>query len=263
MTILFLLILPHLLITFLPYSGWPLMLAYIFMMFTTLKIATWLIAGFNYGTDNLLYAGLWAGMNPTEFQSKNKSKPSFASGIISFMIGLILSIVALKQEQETIRATMILVSMFFLFHFGLLELNARLWQYLGRNVKPLMNAPWKSKSLSEFWGKRWNMAFRDAAHLLIFNPLKKKTGPKTALLTVFLFSGLVHEAVISVPAAAGYGGPMLYFLLQFTGITIQKKWHSFSNTLTTWLILLLPIPLLFHQPFLHNVFLPLSNKIGG
>jgi hypothetical protein len=258
-----LLLIPQIAVLVLPFESGLLMMLYVGMMFICLKAATWQTVGSHKVINGMYYSALWVGMNPIEFEGKNTEHSSLTSGMVSLTIGIVMTMVSLQQSNEVIRATLLFITMFFIFHFGLLELNARLWQKLGKNVKPIMDAPWKAKTLSEFWGKRWNMAFRDAAHLLIFKPLRKKVGLKAAIFTVFLFSGIVHEAVISIPAGGGYGGPMIYFIIQFIGIVLQRKWLFLDHTIFTWIFLLLPLPILFHGPFLLNVFLPLSNKIGG
>lgn len=258
-----LLAVPHLAVLTLPYQGWPLMITYIVLMFVVLKAAT-LIDSQNYLHRNgLLYAATWVGMNYEEFNEKTESMPQFKAGFISLLIGIVLTYFALDQENPSLKAATVFTAMIFIFHFGLLDLNAQFWNKLNHNVKPIMNAPWKAATLTEFWGKRWNMAFRDAAHKLIFIPLIRKFGPFKAAGAVFAFSGIVHEAVISVPANGGYGGPFIYFVLQFAAIVLQRKYQVLNNRYFTWLILILPLPLLFHQAFFMNVFIPLTETIGG
>jgi hypothetical protein len=98
-----------------------------------------------------------------------------------------------------------------------------LWQSLGVKAEPIMSAPLRSTSLGEFWGKRWNLGFRQLAHELIFRPLHRTLGPNTAGFLVFAVSGLIHDLVISLPARGGYGLPTLYFLLQGTGVTVERS----------------------------------------
>ena len=239
------------------------MILYIAGMFLILKILTLLKSKTLNWRDAGLYTAGWIGMNPEEFIQEASIPHKWLPGAVSFLTGTVLLFISLSQDQGTLRAVYLFTAMLFIFHFGLLDLNARLWNFLGRSTKPIMNAPWKALNLADFWGKRWNLAFRDAAHLLLFTPFRKKMGTKTGLFTVFIFSGIVHETVISVPARGGYGGPMLYFLIQFSGLLLQKKYVCLNNRLTTWLILTAPLPLLFHQPFFLNVFIPLSNTIGG
>ncbi len=254
-----LLLIPQISILLAPLSGWQLMIFYVFMMYICLKLATGLNLERKSPQEVVLYATCWIGMQPNEFQDVNKHKISLLPGTISFFLGIIIFLLSYMQNDENLKAFYIFMSMFFIFHFGLLDLNAQFWKFLGKNTKPIMNAPWKAKTLSEFWGKRWNMAFRDAAHQLIFKPMKKKLGATSAILAVFLFSGIVHEAVISIPASGGYGGPMAYFLIQFFGLMLQRKFKVLAKAPFTWLVLFGPLPWLFHEPFFMNVFLPISN----
>jgi alginate O-acetyltransferase complex protein AlgI len=136
----------------------------------------------------------------------------------------------------------------------------------GVDARPLFKAPLVSKSLTEFWGKRWNLAFVEMTAIGIYRPLYRKVGRPVAIFTAFLFSGLLHEMAISVPVKAGYGLPLLYFSLhgllvlaegrlERGGFSIQRLgWWSRVWTLG-WLAL--PLPLLFHWPFLRGVVWPL------
>ena len=67
-----------------------------------------------------------------------------------------------------------------------------------------MVAPLRSTSVSEFWGKRWNTAFRDITFKFLFRPLARRFSVGIALILAFLFSGLVHDLVVSVPARGGW-----------------------------------------------------------
>ena len=109
-----------------------------------------------------------------------------------------------------------------LLHFGTFDLIALMWQALGVKAKPIMSAPLRSTSLAEFWGKRWNMGFRQLSYDLIFRPLHRPLGGQTASFLVFVASGLIHDLVISLPARGGYGLPTAYFLLQGAGIMVER-----------------------------------------
>jgi D-alanyl-lipoteichoic acid acyltransferase DltB (MBOAT superfamily) len=132
-----------------------------------------------------------------------------------------------------------------------------------------MNRPLAADSLVDFWSRRWNLAFRDAAALLIFRPLARRWGATIALAGTFLASGLFHEVVISLPARGGYGLPTIYFLIQFAGTIIQRHFISRDNShwhlptrLTTALVILTPLPLLFHPPFCERVIIPFLHLLG-
>ena len=85
-------------------------------------------------------------------------------------------------------------------HFGLLHLIALAWRCAGVDAEPLMNRPTCATSLADFWGRRWNMGFHTLAVDLIFAPLARRgLSPTIATAAVFAVSGLVHDAVISLP----------------------------------------------------------------
>src|SRR5690606_37647104 len=97
---------------------------------------------------------------------------------------------------------------------GLLSISAGMWRLSGVNTDHLFKTPVKAKSLTEFWSKRWNLAFSEMTSVAVFRPLKGKVGNTAALMTAFVFSGLLHELAISVPVNSGYGLPLLYFVIQ-------------------------------------------------
>jgi alginate O-acetyltransferase complex protein AlgI len=132
-----------------------------------------------------------------------------------------------------------------------------------------MSAPIRSKSLSEFWGKRWNLGFRQLSYDLIFRPLHRSLGAGTAGFLVFVLSGVVHDLVISVPARAGYGLPTLYFLIQGAGVALERshlgKHLGLGRGVRGWTFMAAftaaPVFWLFHPPFVRNVVLPFMEAI--
>lgn len=156
-------------------------------------------------------------------------------------------------------------------HFGLFQLLSASWRSLDVNARPLMEWPLASTSLSEFWGRRWNTAFRDLTHRFLFRPLNARLGPARAILVVFLVSGLVHELVISVPARGGYGGPTAFFGLQVLALLVGRsaagKRVGLGNGRTGWLftilVLVSPAWILFHPPFVLEVVVPFMNAMGA
>lgn len=164
-----------------------------------------------------------------------------------------------------------MIGLVLLLHFGVFELLALGWRAWGVNVEPIMNSPWRSTSLGEFWGRRWNRAFRDLSDRLILRPLLPRIGPTAAMGVVFLVSGLIHDVVISLPAGAGYGGPTFYFLGQAVVMagqrsTVGRTWRldrGVRGWLTTVIALIAPLGLLFHGPFVLRVFVPFLDAIGA
>ena len=107
-------------------------------------------------------------------------------------------------------------------HFGLFHLLSCAWRRAGVEARPLMNAPVVSESLGEFWGRRWNTAFRDLTHRFLLRPMTRRLGVRGGIAAGFVCSGLVHELVISVPAGGGYGDPTLFFAIQGIGILVER-----------------------------------------
>ena len=69
--------------------------------------------------------------------------------------------------------------------FGLRHLLSVAWRYGGINGRAIMNRPLAAHSLSDFWSNRWNLAFRDAGRLAVFQPLVARFGVAPATLAVF------------------------------------------------------------------------------
>ncbi|HKS30974.1 MAG TPA: MBOAT family protein, partial [Chthoniobacterales bacterium] len=171
-----------------------------------------------------------------------------------------------------------MVGMILILHFGLFQLLTIAWRSAGIIIEPIMDKPLHSKSVSEFWGRRWNTAFNWLAFDLVFRPIARRLGScgsksrrsptlyfgtAVATLVAFLVSGLIHELVISLPARAGYGLPTAYFLLQGVGILLERAFPQIRGRLLTVLITAIPAFWLFHPPFVHHVILPFMKAIGA
>ena len=173
------------------------------------------------------------------------------------------------QQEPLLRGWVGMLGLILMLHFGSFQLLGLLWQSVGVDAQPIMRAPLRSTSLGEFWGKRWNLGFRQVAHELIFRPLHRRLGARAAGLLVFVVSGLVHDLVISLPARAGYGLPTGYFLLQGAGATLEHsrlgKRLGLGRGVRGWCftmaVLATPVFWLFHPWFVLRVILPFMRAI--
>ena len=164
-----------------------------------------------------------------------------------------------------------MVGLILALHFGSFALLSCAWRGAGVVARPLMDRPLASTSLGEFWGRRWNTAFRDLTHRFLFRPLTRRFGPRRAVWLGFLASGLVHDAVISLPAGGGHGGPTAYFLLQAAGLAAERSrfgrrlglGRGATGRLFTLAVLGLPLGLLFHRPFVLVVIVPFLQAFGA
>lgn len=128
--------------------------------------------------------------------------------------------------------------------------------YCFHPIPSIHRDPLKSKSLSEFWGKRWNQWVQDWLRDLTKYRFQK-TGHR--LIATFVISGFFHEMMVNLPyflffKKNNFGSMMLYFAIQGLGIWIERKWFRNSSTIFKriflWLWLILPAPLFLGPPIL-------------
>ncbi len=228
---------------------------------------------------NVAYFFGWVGMDAPEFLNarRHATKPPGRAWLAAFLkiaFGACLLWVlvpAIPASQAPLKGWVGMAGVAFILHFGLFDLLALAWQTVGIAVTPLMNAPIKSRSLAEFWGRRWNTAFNHLAHDLVFRLLHRRFGAVAATMLAFLASGLLHDLILSVPARAGYGLPTAYFIVQATGLLLERSaigrrlglGHGWPGRLFTIAVTTLPAFWLFNPSFVRNVILPMLHAIGA
>ncbi|HEV8324433.1 MAG TPA: membrane bound O-acyl transferase family-domain-containing protein [Myxococcota bacterium] len=173
------------------------------------------------------------------------------------------------SSQEALLATLLLLpGLSLLLHFGALNVLAAFWRRAGFDVHALFRAPLLATRLSEFWGRRWNLAFSEMAATAVYRPLASRAGRGPATTAAFLLSGLLHEMAISLPVRAGYGLPFVYFALQGALVLLERaaerrgwRFPRSGAAGRAWCLLWLgaPLLLLFHPPFLAAVVWPLAG----
>jgi hypothetical protein len=210
----------------------------------------------------------WPGMRPGAFTARGTpgAHVSLApAGRALAAGGVLLALARWTAARHVEAATWLaLPALSLVFHFGLFRLLAALWSARGMAVEPVFVAPLRSASLRELWGRRWNTAFSDLTSALVYRPLTTVFGPTTGLAGGFLFSGILHELAISVPARGGYGGPLAYFALHGVLVACERALDARGCGLPpTWSRawtaagIVLPLPLLFHAPFRDALVRPL------
>lgn len=258
--------------------AWAFMWALAFAIFAGLKWQSWWSSQIRAGTGrSLAYLLAWPGMDADAFldQAQHPPRPhprDFLWPAATTALGAVIVWGLARTIPPTYplaRGWSGLFGLILLLHFGSFHLLALFWQSMAINAQPIMAEPLASKSLSEFWGKRWNLGFRQLAFDIIFRPLHRRIGASSASLLVFLASGLIHDLVISVPARGGYGLPTGYFLLQGFGVMLERssfgKRIGLQRGIRGWLFLLIvaaaPAFWLFHPPFVLRVILPFLQAI--
>jgi len=220
----------------------------------------------------------WFGMRPELFETfPGKAYPFrglIIRGVSRIIIGVVLLYVAGRIGHSSVTTffaapLITLVALSLMLHMGVLNVSTGVWRMLGADVRELFRAPYKAMSLKEFWGRRWNLAFSEMTARIAYKPLKKRLGMPGATLVAFLLSGILHEIAISLPVNAGYGLPLLYFALHGALMLAEDKVLWVKRIVThnilshIWVLgwLVLPMPLLFHEPFMHGVIEPLRGLI--
>lgn len=224
------------------------------------------------------YLLAWPGLDAAAFLGDDSASPprgvEWIRAIRNVAAGLVLffGVAHLVLPRDAYVAGWIGMTGIALFlHFGVFALLSCGWRSAGIQARPLMNDPIRSQSLGEFWGRRWNTAFRDLTHRFLFRPLTRRFGVRAGLAGGFVFSGLVHDLVISWPAGGGWGGPTLFFAIQGGGILLERTrlgaraglGSGVAGRLFTFAALLLPAPLLFHHPFVEGIVIPFMQSVGA
>jgi alginate O-acetyltransferase complex protein AlgI len=212
----------------------------------------------------LAFATLWPGMRPALFERRRPAldaAPLLRAGLLRAAFGGLLVAAArllwTATGSRALATLLLLPGLSLLLHFGAFNLIAGAWRLLGVDCGPLFKSPLSATSLSEFWGRRWNLAFSEMTSLAVYRPVTSLAGKPAALLAAFLLSGLLHEVAISLPVRAGAGGPLCYFALHGVLVLIEKRRNRGLGQLATLAALAAPLPLLFHEPFLRGVLWPL------
>jgi alginate O-acetyltransferase complex protein AlgI len=221
----------------------------------------------------LAFAFTWPGMQPRPFAAARAAGPLpgagglLVRGALRFGFGGLLVVLAriawTTTQSRWLVSGVLLCGLSFLLHFGLCNLLAGAWRLLGRPVEALFRAPLRSQNLAEFWARRWNLAFSEMTAIAVYRPLSARLGRAPALLAGFVASGLLHEMAISLPVRAGFGLPLLYFMLHGVLVLVERWLAQAGRPLEGWpgrawavFWLVVPLPLLFHRPFLAGIVWP-------
>jgi hypothetical protein len=228
---------------------------------------------------------MWPGMRPAAFQTRARPKlgADLAWGAFFFALGAALAFLVnharARGLDDGAAGVLGLIPLSLMLHFGLLRLGRGLLGAIGYDVEQLFVLPMAAHSLAAFWGRRWNVAFSDMVRALALRParsalasigLDRFAGPVGVGLG-FLLSALLHEAAITLPVGAGFGGPMVYFMVH-GALVLMERWrpwaawrgrHPRLSRLYVWAALVMPLPVLFPPAFRAEIVLPLLSFFGA
>lgn len=261
--------------------AWLLMWAVALGLFIGFKWLTWHRAqGRGIGWRDVGYLFGWVGLDaPTFLKPSRRPAIPPAKAVVFAFVKLALGLACLAGAVRLLPiggsplaiVWLGMVGTIFALHFGAFHLLALAWQRAGVLAEPIMRNPLAATSLAEFWGVRWNRGFSDLAREHWFKPVAARHGAVAGMLVVFLLSSLLHEAVLSLPARGGWGGPMAYFLTQAVALLLERsaagKHIGLGRGWPGWLFVALttlaPIGWLLHEPFQNRVMLPFIEFLAG
>jgi hypothetical protein len=261
-------------------TSWGFMWILAFTIFIGLKWVTWWKARLKVehpAWRATAYLLAWPGMDAEAFLDidhhvlPSPAKTWVWASLETALGAALLWVVArsVPQRETLLRGWFGMLGLILLLHFGTFQIVGLMWQSIGVKAAPIMTAPLRSVSLGEFWGRRWNLGFRQLAHELVFRSLHRTLGAGLAGFCVFVVSGLIHDLVISLPARGGYGLPTAYFVVQGAGMTIERSTlgkriglgRGWIGRLFMALFVVGPLFWLFHPWFVLRVILPFMHAI--
>lgn len=214
------------------------------------------------------YWTVWPGMRLTGFtkQATRAELSWLRRGIGGVVLGsAVLATTAYTSPNDQIAGWLTVVGLITLVHFGYADVLSWLLRRRGFQTTRLFMKPEQSKTLNEFWSKRWNLAFVEMDLLLFMRPLRK-ISKRWAPLLMLVVSGLLHELALSYPAGGGWGLPMIYFVIHGIGMHLERmSWfRRLDDRIKPWwtrILVLAPVGLVFHQPFRDAVPLQLLHLL--
>lgn len=225
------------------------------------------------------YLLAWPGMDAAVFLDSSRRAPRpevkewiWAVAKTSFGMLLLWGVVPRVLPPNPLLAGWAgMVGIVLVLHFGTFHILSLVWKAAGVDARPIMQAPLSATSLSDFWGRRWNLGFRQLTHRLVFTPARTRLGAPAAVLLAFFASGVIHDLVISLPARGGYGLPTGYFLVQGFGVAFERSsvgeglglGSGFRGWLFAAVLAGAPAFFLFYPLFIHRVMLPFLKALGA
>jgi alginate O-acetyltransferase complex protein AlgI len=224
------------------------------------------------------YLFLWTGMDADAFLGREETTPTrrsqWAWALCQTVFGVWLLLYAAPRFLDSFplgAGWLAMTGVVSVLHFGFSQFLSLVWRSAGVRARHIMDKPLFASSLADFWGRRWNLPFRDLMHRFVFQPLAPRVGGGWATMGVFLVSGLIHDAVISLSARGGWGLPTIYFLIQGVALLVERSrvgrrlglGRGRPGRVLAAFIILAPAGLLFHPPFIHRVVLPMVEAFAG
>jgi alginate O-acetyltransferase complex protein AlgI len=226
----------------------------------------------------LLAYCLWIGMQPRQFLPGERTAPgapvpTVRGFVLNVVTGLVLfwfvPRILPAATPFKVRFWIALVGAGFLFLVARFDFYALVFRAMGFPVEKLWDCPVAATSVGEFWGRRWNRVVSGMLREVVFLPLARRAGAGVALFVSFLYSGMYHEC-LSFMSGSGYGGPVLYFLVQYLGVAVEnsrpaRHWiraRGWIGRAWTFAVVALPLDLFLRPGLVHGFLVPMLAEAG-
>ncbi len=266
---------------FIPAWGFVFVLSFsIFFGFKWLTLKRAVSGGVRPGLRRALgYVFLWVGMDAVRFldESRRPTAPravEWTAAVFKTALGCAVFWLLAREVHQSHALTggyVGFTGFLILTFFGVFHILSLVWRSLGADAGPIMRSPLLATSPSDFWSRRWNLAFRDIDSEFVFWPAARRWGLAPGVLAAFLFSGVLHDLVTSFPVNAWYGAPILYFMIQAAGVILEKSRAGVRAGLASGILgraftialVAGPVLLLFHPPAIEHAFIPFMRAAGA
>jgi hypothetical protein len=153
---------------------WAWMWGLALVIYAACKALTWSTANAAQAPrwKQAAYLLAWPGMDPAAFLESNVViSCCLAADWVRATLNLVLGTFLVLLSARIVPAIGVYLSgwigmagLVLILHFGTFHVLSCAWRGFNCRANPLMNRPLASTSLAEFWGRRWNTAFRDLTH---------------------------------------------------------------------------------------------------
>lgn len=119
----------------------------------------------------------------------------------------------------------------------------------GLSLDSLHRTPIAARSVTEFWGQRWNRIVSAWLHYLVFLPLARRRWPRLGLFCAFLISGVLHGwPVLMAIGLSSALAMLMFFVVQGVLVLTEHRlriqsWPVPLARAWTWAVLLASSPL--------------------
>jgi hypothetical protein len=225
--------------------------------------------------ESVIFWTVWPAVRIDCFADSDADRPpegdTFVQGYLLFLVGVLLALATpllLPTIGRPAAGWLFILAVLCIVHLGLAAMAPVVFRIAGLSVPAMFDDPLRSRSISDFWSKRWNLPFVNMNRLFITRPFADRIGFTWAAFLAFLVSGVLHDLAISYAAGGGWGLPFAYFVVQAGLYETERRFldgiesaNRVLRSLWVWGGLLLPLPLLFHAPFRTTFVLPVVDGL--